>query len=101
MMTTKEIEKSITLYTYIGEIINNEDGRYDKIEMAWFVVPTEWITEQIKPETMESFLDSYTYDESADLYQRANEEGVLLGGGFGKNPEQEKTYDEHCKKGML
>jgi hypothetical protein len=87
---------SVTVHTYVGELIQNEDGYFDNMGSAWLSVPIKWAEERVKEQgyaTLEDFLNEYTYDESTGWLDRAVEDKVLLGVGFGQDPEYVAVED--------
>ena len=65
----------ITLETY-GIYEENGDVQHVK----YFDVPTHWLEVQVLDEwdTLEEFLDDYTWDNTEFLYARAMEDGVVM-----------------------
>ena len=65
----------ITLETY-GTYEENGDIQREK----WFDVPRAWLEVQVLDEwdTLEEFLDDYTWDNTEFLYARALEDGVVF-----------------------
>ncbi|MCF7625519.1 MULTISPECIES: hypothetical protein [Bacillaceae] len=81
-----EDERNITLHCYTDQLINNEDGKFDKFGSAWFTVPWNWAEELANLQgfsSLEEFLKEYTYDNTDDWLSQAIEEGVLIGTGTG------------------
>lgn len=69
------MEKNIiTLETY-GTYEENGDIQREK----WFDVPRAWLEVQVLDEydTLEEFLNDYTWDNTEFLYERALEDGVV------------------------
>ncbi|MCT1392018.1 hypothetical protein M4D76_27625 [Peribacillus frigoritolerans] len=78
--------KYITLHCYTDQLVNNDDGKFDKFGSAWFTVPRNWAEEQAIHQgydSLETFLKEYTYDETDDWLRQATNEGVLIGTGTG------------------
>lgn len=68
-MYQNENEKNIDLCTF-----PDDDKDYCKV----FTVSKEWLTTALNGESIESFLDRYTWDETFVLYLNAgNEESII------------------------
>lgn len=67
-------KNTITLETY-GTYEENGDIQREK----WFDVPRAWLEVQVLDEydTLEEFLNDYTWDNTEFLYERALEDGVV------------------------
>jgi hypothetical protein len=67
-------KNTITLETY-GTYEENGDIQREK----WFDVPRAWLEVQVLDEydTLEEFLNDYTWDNTEFLYARALEDGVV------------------------
>ncbi|MEX1029739.1 MAG: hypothetical protein WDZ91_06800 [Paenibacillaceae bacterium] len=83
--------ENVTLHGYIDNLIDNEDGKFDSMGSCWFTVPHEWLEGQLlkdgSNETVEQFLNSYTYDDTDGFLKLAIKEGVLIGCGAGQMVE--------------
>lgn len=82
------MDESVRVHCYVDQLINNDDGQYDCLGSAWFVVPSAWLLTQIVRagfKDLKEFFNSYTYDNSEGLLQLATEEGVLMGCGAGSD----------------
>ena len=74
------------IHTYVDELIPNEDGMYDSLGSAWFIVPTEWAERMIRENydiSIDEFFKEYTYDWTDDWLRQAIKAGVLVGAGVG------------------
>ncbi|PFP29386.1 hypothetical protein COJ96_10810 [Bacillus sp. AFS073361] len=83
--------KTSVVHSYIDNLIDNTDGKFDKLGSCWFIVPTDWLEKLVKKEgwnDLEDFYDNYTYDHSDGYMELAIEEGILLGCGAGVMNEQ-------------
>ncbi|USK77727.1 hypothetical protein [Peribacillus frigoritolerans] len=81
-----EAERNITLHCYVDQLVNNEDGKFDKFGSAWFTVPWNWAEEQAIHQgfgSLRTFLKEYTYDLTDDWLSQAIAQGVLIGTGTG------------------
>lgn len=80
-------QKNSVVNCYVDNLIDNTDGKFDKMECAWFIVPTVWLELQVVDmgdfKSLEHFYTEYTYDDTDGLLQKAVDEGVLLGCGAG------------------
>lgn len=97
------MKNSVIVHTYVDNLINNPDGKYDNFGSAWFKVPVTWLSIVIKISgflSLEEFFNNYTYDDSDGLLQKAVEDGVLLGCGTGDMGQESKevveTVSEWC-----
>jgi hypothetical protein len=79
-------KKNITLHCYTDQLVNNDDGKFDKFGSAWFTVPRNWAEKMAIHQgfdSLETFLEMYTYDVTDGWIQKAVSEGVLIGTGTG------------------
>lgn len=69
-MTLKIVEVS----TYASELVNDE-----KVETIEIGLPIEWVNNKISDwNSLNDFLDSYTYDDTIGWLQQAINDEVLL-----------------------
>ena len=76
----------VQVHTYVDQLIDNEDGKFDALGSAYLVVPRGWAEDLVLKqgfESMEEFLSEYTYDDTVGWIGKAIEDGVLLGTGTG------------------
>jgi len=77
---------TVEVHCYVDQLINNEDGKFDALGSAYLVVPKGWAEDLVLKqgfESLEEFLDGYTYDDTEGWIDKAIEDGVLLGTGTG------------------
>lgn len=73
-------KKIIMVWIYSSEIATNPQA-HERISKAWIMVPEEWAEQQARYQgfnTLEDFLDEYTFDHTVGWLQQATDEGVLL-----------------------
>lgn len=82
-MNNKPEKGMITLDTYPDMFLDNdcnvENENYDN-ELREFTVPLNWAVEWIKSEchqTLDEFMDEYTWDETIQMYDAAMHQNVL------------------------
>src|SRR6185312_6525506 len=66
--------ESVTVHTYVDQVINNDDGKFDSLGSAWLTVPVGWVSAMIEHqgyESLEEFLNEYTYDNTMDWMDKA------------------------------
>ncbi|PAO69927.1 hypothetical protein [Bacillus sp. X2(2017)] len=81
--------KTITLYTYVGELIPNENGINDHLGYAWLTVPYAWAESKAKQhgyESLSKFQSEYIMDDTAGWLQDAITSSSLLNCGVGSLP---------------
>lgn len=63
-------------YEMLSTFPEDDEKKYS----TWFYVPKDWLSKNIgiKYETIEEFKDSYTWDETYFLMQKAQKDGVYL-----------------------
>lgn len=84
----KKSRTAIRIHCYVDQLINNEDGKFDKFESAWFIVSELWaekIAMENEWDSLEEFFSEYAYDNTDGWLQKAIEDGELLGCGTGIN----------------
>jgi len=85
--------KYVTLSTYATELINDEDDNL-QFESCRFTVPVYWAERLVRKyspsNTLDTFLNEYTYDDTLDWIGKAKEEGVLIGAQIGNVYEEEE-----------
>ena len=82
--------KTIIVHTYVHELIDNTDGKFDSFGSAWFKVPQNWLESKVTKigfSSLNDFNSTYVYDDSEGLLEMAIDEGVLLGCGTGEMTE--------------
>lgn len=80
------MKKLIEIHAYVDQLIDNEDGQYDKLGSCWFLVPEEWAEKMALAqgyEKLDHFLVEYIYDEVDGWLNQAIKDGVLEGCGTG------------------
>lgn len=78
-----EIYKNVTIFCYSSNI-SSEATLID--DEAWLVVPKSWAEMQLQKQGFsdyESFLKNGTFDDTEGWYEKAIDDGVLLGYGLG------------------
>jgi hypothetical protein len=78
--------KTIIVHTYVHDLIDNTDGKFDSFGSAWFKVPENWLESTVAQNgfvSLKEFNSTYTYDDSEGLLKMAIDDGVLLGCGAG------------------
>lgn len=86
-----KLHKSITkktyiIHSYVDNLIDNPDGKFDSFDSSWFKVPADWLQVTVKKmgfSSLDDFYSSYTYDDTDGMLEKAINDGVLLGCGTG------------------
>lgn len=84
-----EKAKIITIYTYVGDLIPNENGINDHLGFAWFTVPSDWAEDKAKQhgyESLSEFQSEYIMDDTAGWLQDAIATSNVLNCGAGSPP---------------
>ncbi|GED04454.1 hypothetical protein BAT02nite_40980 [Bacillus atrophaeus] len=82
-----EKAKIITIYTYVGELIPNENGIIDHLGCAWFTVPSDWAENKAKQHgyvSLSEFQSEYIMDDTAGWLLDAITSSSLLNCGVGR-----------------
>jgi len=85
-------------YTYTADTLIYKDTETEQSDVqVWFTVPLKWAEEwckEVRCESLKEFEETYTWDDSYEMYIAALEESQII---------HMKEYDITCSmfKGML